>query len=499
MEEKTMAATATFLAADLGASNGRVLAADWDGERFHLEVVHRFPNEPVQALDHLHWDVLRLWREIKTGMMRFAAERGGAPTGVGIDTWGVDFALLDSSGHLLGNPVHYRDHRTDEVMDAVFEIIPREEIFAVTGLQYLQFNTLFQLYSMRHGGDPQLDYAARLLMMPDLLHYWMTGRQVAEYTIASTTQMLDARAKAWSPALLNKLNLPVDILPTIVEPGTVLGPLLPAVQAEIGFGEDVSVIAAGSHDTASAVAAIPGLDEKSVYISSGTWSLMGVEAPAPILDESVLANNFTNEGGVGGTIRLLTNISGLWMLQEARKEWMRAGREHSWEELSALGEQAEPFRSLVDPDHPSFLNPKSMIGAIQDYCRRTDQPIPESPGQVVRCCLESLALRYRSVFQVLETLTGHKLDVIRVVGGGSQNSLLNRFTADACQRPVVTGPIEATALGNVMVQAMATGHLASVAEGRAAIAASIRQQTFQPGPAGAWDEAYGTWKSKIKD
>lgn len=494
-----MAVTATFLAADLGASNGRVLAADWDGERFHLEVAHRFPNEPVQALDRLHWDILRLWREIKTGMARFAAERGETPDGVGIDTWGVDFALLDRSGHLLGNPVHYRDHRTDEIMDVVFELVPREEIFAVTGLQYLQFNTLFQLYAMRHQGDPQLDHAAHLLMMPDLLHYWMTGRQVAEYTIASTTQMLDARAKTWAPELLHKLNLPVDMLPPIVEPGTVLGPLLPAVRAEIGFGEGVSVIAAGSHDTASAVAAIPGLDKNSVYISSGTWSLMGVETPAPILDEAVLANNFTNEGGVGGTIRLLTNISGLWMLQEARKEWMRAGRDYSWEGLSALGEQAEPFRSLVDPDDPAFLNPESMIGAIQDYCRRSEQPIPESPGQVVRCCLESLALRYRSVFQVLETLTGHKLDVIRVVGGGSQNALLNQFTADACQRPVVTGPIEATALGNVMVQAMASGHLASVAEGRAAIAASIRQETFHPGPAGAWEEAYGRWKDKIED
>jgi len=492
-----MAAMATFLAADLGASNGRVLAAGWDGERFHLNVIHRFPNEPATVLDRQYWDVLRLWHEIKAGMARYAGEGNNAPVGVSIDTWGVDYGLLDSAGRLLGNPVHYRDHRTAGMIDELCTIVPRSEISAVTGLQFMELNTLFQLFSMRHNGDPQLDQAAHLLLMPDLFRYWMTGLRAAEYTIASTTQMLDARSQRWATDLLNKVNLPVDILPAIIKPGAVLGALLPSVNAELGFGADVAVIATASHDTASAVAAVPGLDERSVYISSGTWSLMGVEVADPIINETVLAHDFTNEGGVDGTIRFLKNIIGLWMLQEARKEWHRAGQAYSWDELAAHGEQAAPFRSLVDPDDPAFYNPPSMIDAIQNYCRESGQAVPESPGQVVRCCLESLALRYRTVFETLEMITGHRLDVIRVVGGGSQNNLLNQFTADACQRPVVTGPVEATALGNVMVQAMATGHLGGLAEGRAAIAASIAQRAFEPGPATSWDEAYGQFESLV--
>ncbi|GIV75916.1 MAG: carbohydrate kinase [Litorilinea sp.] len=486
-----MAATAKFLAVDLGASNGRVLLAEWDGRRFHLQELHRFANGPVQVRGRQYWNALGLWQEIQQGLARYAARFHEAPAGVGIDTWGVDFALLDAHGHLLGNPVHYRDARTNGIPEVAFATVPSDEIFQQTGIQFMQINTLFQLFSMRHHGDPLLDQAETLLMMPDLFHYWLTGERVAEYTIASTSQLLHAVERRWATGLAARLRLPTRILPPIVEPGTVLGSVVPDVLAETGLQGPVPVIAPGSHDTASAVAAIPGLDERSVYISSGTWSLMGVEIPEPIITPTARALNFTNEGGVAGTIRLLKNIAGLWLLQECRRQWQREGREYSWEELLALAEQAPPFRSLVDPDAPDFLNPDNMVEAIRRYCRRSGQPVPEDVGSVVRCCLESLALRYRWVLDALEQLTGRRLEVVRIVGGGSQNRLLSQFAADACQRPVVTGPVEATALGNVMVQAIAAGHLANVAEGRSAIAASVAQERFEPGPVAGWEEAFG--------
>ena len=485
-----MAATTNFLAVDLGASNGRVLLARWDGERFHLQVLHRFANGPTEVHGRLFWDALRLWTEIQTGMARYAAEYDDPPAGIGVDTWGVDFALLDNAGRLLGNPVHYRDARTNGMPDVVFGAVPSETIFDITGIQFMQFNTIFQLYSMRHSGDPLLDYADTLLMMPDLFHYWLTGRKAVEYTIASTSQLFDGRDRRWATGLMARLDLPTRILPEVVPPGTVLGNVLPDVLEATGLRGDVPVIAPGSHDTASAVAAAPGLDARSLYISSGTWSLMGVEIEEPIIGERTRELNFTNEGGVDNSIRLLKNIGGLWLLQESRRQWQREGADYSWDDLTEHAQQAEAFRSLANPDAPDFLNPSNMVEAIQGYCRSTGQPVPESVGQVVRCCLEGLALRYRWVLAALEELTGTRLETMRIVGGGSQNRMLSQLAADACQRPVVTGPVEATALGNVMVQAIAAGHLSSVAEGRAAIAASIEQETFEPGPADGWDEAY---------
>ncbi len=479
-----------FIAADLGASNGRVLQADWDGERFTLSELHRFENGPVAVRDRLYWNVLGLWRSIKEGLARFAAQNQAAPAAIGIDAWGVDFALLDRAGHLLGNPLHYRDARTNDVEAKLFGVVPAEKVFATTGIQFMQINTLIQLYSMRLASDPQLDAAATLLMMPDLFHYWLTGRKVVEYTIASTSQMLHAADRRWATGMLAQLHLPTQILPPIVAPGTHLGPLLPEVVDETGLAGAPAVIAAGTHDTASAVAAVPGLDERSVYISSGTWSLMGVETGQPIINDAVRRLNFTNEGGVDNTIRLLKNIGGLWLLQEARRQWARQGESYSWDDLSALAEAAAPFRSIIDPDAPDFLAPGNMVDAITDYCKRTGQPAPESVGEVVRCCLESLALRYRWVLAALEELVGHRLETIRIVGGGSRNRLLCQLAADACQRPVVTGPVEATALGNILVQAIATGHLSNLREGRAAIAASIEQEHFEPRPADGWDEAY---------
>ncbi|MCZ7571341.1 MAG: rhamnulokinase [Ardenticatenaceae bacterium] len=483
--------TTNYLAVDLGASSGRVVLGRWDGDRFALQELHRFPNGPVNILSHWYSDVLRLWSEIKAGLAHYAGQFDTPLAGIGVDTWGVDCALLDRAGHLLGNPYHYRDARTDGVMERAFERVPRHRIFEQTGLQFIQFNTLFQLYSTVLAAEPQLEMADTLLMLPDLFHYWLTGRKVSEYTIASTSQMLHARDRRWATELLADLGLPAHLLPPIVAPGTVFGDLRPEVMAEVGIRRAVPVIAPGSHDTASAVAAVPDLDADSAYISSGTWSLMGVETAEPIINERALALNFTNEGGVANTIRLLKNIAGLWLIQESQRQWQREGQTYSVDRLLALADRAEPFRSLVDPDAPDFLSPGDMPAAIRAYCRRTGQPQPESVGTVVRCCLESLALKYRRVLDDLETLIGRRIETIRIVGGGSLNRQLCQFTADACERAVVAGPVEATALGNIMLQAIATGHLPDVTSGRQAVAASVRRQHYEPSPSAAWQEAFG--------
>jgi rhamnulokinase len=482
--------TANFIAIDLGASNGRVLLGIWDGSRFQLQELHRFPNGPVTVSGRLHWDVLSLWQEIKTGLAKYATQSDAPLKGIGVDTWGVDFSLFDSAGQLLGNPVHYRDSRTDEIMPKLFSRVPAVEVFARTGIQFMQFNTVFQLYSMVINQDPQLNFADTLLMMPDLFHYWLTGRKAVEYTIASTSQMYNCHQKAWDLDLLEQLGIPAKILPAIVQPGTIFAPLRSELAAELGFKAIPNVIATGSHDTASAVAAVPDLDTESVYISSGTWSLMGVEIPEPVVNEEVRAFNITNEGGVGNTIRFLKNITGLWLLQECRNQWQREGNSFSWEELLAAARQAKPRVAFVDPDHAMFLCPPNMPEALRSFCKATRQPEPSGVGPMVRCCLESMALKYRYVLESMEKLTGRTFKTIRIVGGGSQNHLLSQLAADACHRIVVSGPVEATALGNLMVQAMATGHLENLASGRKAIAASSAPQRFQPSGDASWEEAY---------
>jgi rhamnulokinase len=482
--------TTNFLAIDLGASSGRVMLGRWDGTRFNLTELQRFPNGPVQVMGHLHWDVLRLWQEIKAGISAYAAHYKEPLSGIGVDSWAVDFALLDDAGRLLGNPYNYRDRRTEGMPEHVDRSVSPQHLFAQTGIQRLPINTLYQLASMRQSGDPQLDAASTLLMIPDLFHYWLTGRKVAEYTSATSTQFYDANTQGWATDLLETLEIPTRILPHVVPPGTLLGDMLPDVRDEVGFYGSVPVIASASHDTASAIAAIPGLDDRSMYISSGTWSLVGVEVAQPILSERARELNFTNEGGVAGTIRFLKNVGGLWLLQECRRHWQREGHDYSWPDLVALAAEASPLRCVVDPDAPDFLNPAEMRVALQAYCRRTNQPEPESVGELVRCCLESLALKYRWVMSALEELLGRKLETIRVVGGGSQNEVLCRLTADACGRVVIAGPVEATALGNILVQAIARGHLPDVAAGRRAIAASVEQTTYQPAPSSDWNEAF---------
>jgi rhamnulokinase len=484
-----MSETTNFLAIDLGASSGRVMAGRWNGQRFALHELHRFPNGPVAVHGHLHWDVLRLWHEITTGIAQYAAQNPAPLAGIGIDTWAVDFGLLDRAGQLLGNPYHYRDRRTDGMLQQVDQRASPERVYTQTGIQRLPINTLYQLVSMRQHGDPQLDVAKTLLLIPDLFHYWLTGRIVAEYTNATTTQFFDARARRWATDLLEELNLPAQILPEVVAPGTVLGEVLPDLRDALGLRQSVPVIATATHDTASAVAAVPGLDQRSAYISSGTWSLVGVELDQPILSDRARQLNFTNEGGVAGTIRFLKNVGGLWLLQECQRQWQREGQNFTWSQLVAQAEAAPPLRSLVDPDAPDFLNPDDMPSAIRAYCLRASQSEPESVGALVRCCLESLALKYRWVVDALEQLTSRKLDTIRIVGGGSQNTLLCQLTADACQRRVVAGPVEATALGNILVQAIALGTLPDIAAGRTAVAASFPQNVYAPQNSGDWDAA----------
>jgi rhamnulokinase len=489
---------ANFLAVDLGASSGRVLLGVWNGETFTLQELHRFSNEPVSVLGHVHWDALRLWHEIKTGIVAYAKVSNEPLAGISVDTWGVDYGLLDKAGNLLGNPYHYRDHRNDGMMEKAFTKVSQVDVYTQTGIQFMQINTLYQLYGMVERKDPMLEQAETFLMMPDLFNYWLTGQKTVEYSNASTTHMLEANKRTWAKDMLTTLGIPTRILPDIIAPGTVIGHVRPDVMQDIGLNAPALVVATGSHDTANAVAAIPGLDEASVYISSGTWSLMGVEIAEPIINDNALRFNFTNEGGVFGKIRFLKNIAGLWLLQESRRQWQREGKDYAWEDLLKMAEEAVPFKCVIDPDATDFLSHGNMPGFIRTYCKRTQQHVPETHSEIARCCLESLALRYRWVLEALEHLTNRKLSTIRIVGGGSQNKLLNQFTADACNREVVTGPVEATALGNIMMQAVATGHIKDLTAGRKAIAASVKQETFTPRHSAQWDKTFETFKSLLE-
>lgn len=483
-----------FLAVDLGAESGRVVAGHFDGERIALEEVHRFPNGPVDVLGHLHWDVLRLWSDIKVGLAKAAQRYGDRIAGIGLDTWGVDFGLLDANDELLGNPYHYRDSRTDGMMERAFEKVSREAVFDATGIQFLQLNTLIQLVAMVEAHSPQLEMAHTLLMMPDLLNFWLTGRKANEFSDATTSQCYDPRAGTWAYGMLERLHIPTRIFrdgdkDRIVPPGTVLGPLLPSVREETGLGA-VPVIAPATHDTGSAVAAVPMDPENAIYLSSGTWSLMGVESKVPIINEAMLTYNLTNEGGVNGTFRLLKNIMGLWLVQECRREWQRAGEDHDYGEMVEMAASAPAFGPLIYPGDDRFLAPGDMTPRIRAFCRETGQAVPETKGAVLRCALESLTLEYRWVAEKLDALTGKRLGTIHIIGGGAKNELLDQFAADATGRTVVSGPVEATALGNVLVQAIALGHIDSIAAGREVIARSFELKTFAPRDTAAWDVAY---------
>jgi rhamnulokinase len=491
-----IATMSTYLAVDLGAESGRGFLGRFDGRQLALEEVHRFPNGPVQMLDTLYWDLPRLWEEVKTALGKGAALDGGLD-GVGVDTWGVDFALIGRGETLLGNPVHYRDARTNGMVEIALKRIKRERIYEITGLQFLPFNTVYQLLALSQAQSPLLDIAETLLMMPDLFGWLLTGRRAGERTDASTTQLLDPRSGTWSDELCQKLGLPNAILPALIEPGTELGPLRPSVAEEVGLSHSVTVIAPATHDTASAVAAVPVISSTRsssiqpdwCYLSSGTWSLLGVEVPRPVINAETMKYNFTNEGGVAGTTRLLKNIMGLWLIQECRRTWARTGREISYEEMIARAQVAPAFTTLVDPDDASFLAHGDMPARLVAYCIRTKQIPPNDEGTMVRCCLESLALKYRWTIERLESILGTTITTIHVVGGGTKNSLLCQFTADACRRPVYAGPVEATAIGNILMQALGRRQLGSIIELRSVVARSFPVTVYEPRDTTIWDDA----------
>ncbi|UCG16323.1 MAG: rhamnulokinase [Phycisphaerales bacterium] len=492
-----MAATSNYLAFDLGASSGRAVLGMFDGDRLTLEEIHRFANGPVTIRDHLHWDAPRLFAEIKSALAK-CARRRRALDGIGIDTWGVDYALLSPAGQMLDLPFHYRDSRTRGMMAEAFHLVPREEIYERTGIQFMEFNTLYQLLSVATTDRATLDAAGTLLFMPDLFNYWLTGVKQSEYSIATTSQLYDALRGGWATHLMAKLNLPAEIMPHVVPPASPVGDLLPEIADGAGLAP-APVVAPACHDTGSAVAAVPAHGQGWAYISSGTWSLVGVEVPEPICDTEALTGNFTNEGGVAGTVRFLKNVAGLWLVQECKRTWEARGESVSYEKLTEMADAAPSRVSFVDPDDPRFAEPGDMPRRIRDCCAAGGQPVPESTGQIVRCALESLALKYRTTLHSLERITGWPVEVVHVVGGGANNRLLCRLTADITGKPVVAGPAEATAAGNVMVQALARGRVSSLDQVRRVIAASTPLQQYDPDPAAGWDDAIGRFEALLAD
>jgi rhamnulokinase len=468
-----------FLAIDLGAESGRAIVGIIKNDKIYLEEVHRFPNKQINILGHLHWDVLALFDEIKTGI-RLAVKQGhGDIESIGIDTWGVDFGFVGKNNELLGFPYCYRDSRTNDMMDKVFKIIPREDIYSTSGIQFWQFNSIFQLAKYVDENSSILKMADKLLFMPDIFNFLITGIKKSEYTIASTSQLLNAYSKSWDTNLIEKLKLPFNIFPDIVQPGTVIGKLLPEIAKETGIGE-IEVIAPGCHDTASAVAAIPISSSNSAFISSGTWSIIGIENDEPIINDTTFKNNFTNEGGVGNKIRFTSNMMGMWLLQQIKKSWQKRNENISYEEMAQLAISAKPFKCIIDPDDKSLYNPQDMQEAIVEYCTKHNLQVPENKAEFIRCILESLALKYKSMIENINNMTNKKIEKLHIVGGGSQNEFLNQLTADACNIPVIAGPVEATALGNILVQAVSKGKVKSLDSARKLVADSFSVRTFYP-------------------
>ena len=485
---------ARYLAVDIGAESGRVIVGTLAEGRVALEEVHRFANVPVRTPDGLHWDLLRLYKEVLTGLAAVAAQHGQDLAGIGVDAWGVDFGLLDAGGRLLGNPYHYRDARTDGVRERVAGVVPATEQYARTGIAQLPINTLYQLAAQAGTGDRSLEHADALLMIPDLLHYWLTGVRAAEYTEATTSGALGIEG-TWATDLLARLDIPTRMLLPPVQPGTVLGPLHPTARAECGLGA-VPVILPAGHDTASAVVAMPvvprradaGSQATHAYISSGTWSLLGIEIDTPFLGDGARQAGFTNEGGLDGTRRFQKNIMGLWLIQECRRAWARDGDDWSYEEMTTQAAAIASPGLVIDANDPAFLHPPDMPVAIAAHLARTGQDAIGDPVAMVRVILEGLALAYRVAIEDLEGLTGRTIDTIHVLGGGARNGLLCQLAADACRLPVLAGPVEATALGNILVQAIGSGELRDLREARAVARASAQITHFKPRSGGEWDE-----------
>ena len=482
-----------FVAFDLGAESGRAMLGALGGGRLELQEVHRFANRPVQVPSGLHWDVLRLWEELKDGLVRAKAQWGGELAGIGLDTWGVDFCLLDRQGELLGLPYHYRDRRTEGIIEELRRQVSEWELYVQTGLPYSFVNTLCQLAAMRRAGSPALDVAQDLLMISGLFTFWLCGERAIEATIAGTTQCFDLTTNDWCRALLGKLHLPSGPLRQVVPTATVLGTLQPSVAEEVGVGK-VPVIFPACHDSAAAAAVVPTQEEHATFISSGTWSVVGTELRQPLLTPEAMAAQFFNEVGACGRIIFVQNSMGLWPIQECRREWLRQGHDWSYADLTAMAAQARPFAAIVNPDDPVFFPPGDMTARVAEYCRRTHQEAPSTPGSLVRALLEGLALRYRQGIEDLERLTRWPTRTIHILGGGSRNALLCQLTADATGRPVLAGPSEATATATVLLQALARGKLSSLAEVREVSARSCELLRYDPRPSPAWDEAYASFR-----
>ena len=483
-----------YFAVDLGATSGRTVIGTFTDGRLHMEELTRFDNNLIEQGGHFYWDIYALYSEIIRGL-RLAAQRGLAVTSIGIDTWGVDFVMIGDDGAILRNPRAYRDPVTFDAMDDYLKhVIPRREVYDVTGIQLMNFNSIFQLFAMRREDNTALRHAHKILFLPDALSWMLTGNEVCEYTIASTSQLLDPRTGQLDERLLASLGLSRSRFGRMVSPGTLIGVLTDEVQRMTGLGP-VPVIAVAGHDTGSAVAAVPARDERFAYLSSGTWSLMGIETRDAIINDESYERNFTNEGGVEGTTRFLKNICGMWLYERCRKEWTDAPRSHA--ELQAEAMEQPPFRSLIDPDDELFANPSSMVKAIQQYCRETGQYVPEGYAQICRCIFDSLALRYRQVFGWLREFAPFSIDVLHIIGGGSLNNYLNQFTANSCGVEVLAGPQEGTAIGNIMMQAKAAGDVSDIWEMRRIIADSIELRRFEPKDQSVWDEAYAKYLTII--
>jgi len=479
------------LAVDLGASGGRVVSGTFDGRLLELEEIHRFENAPVMMAGQLVWDLVRLWQEVVTGLRIAGARHGASVSSIGVDTWGVDFSFLGGDEALLANPVCYRDARTQGMLAAASAIVPRDEIFAATGLQFMEINSLYQFFALVQANSSVLGASERMLMIPDIFHWLLTGQQSNERTNASTTQCFDPQTGDWAFGLLERLGIPGRVFGPIADPGTDLGGLRPEVAAETGLAK-AHVVLPGTHDTASAVAAVPATSPPSArpdwcYISLGTWALVGAELDRPLVTPECLAHNFTNEAGVSGTTRLLKNICGLWLVQQCRAGWQRAGKDWTWDQLTRLAAEAPPLVTLIDPNHPSLVAPSDMPEAIRQLARESGEPVPETTGAVVRTALESVAAACRRTVGELDELLGRKLATIHVVGGGVQNALLCQMIADACGREVVAGPVEATAIGNLLVQLTASGNAVDLRAIRDVVRNSFDLARYQPQETAAWD------------
>jgi len=489
-----MAEVKKYIAVDLGAESGRVMLGSVSTDKLVIEEIHRFSNGPVEENGSLRWDFDRLLSEVKAGISKAAQEAGTEVAGIGVDSWGVDFGLLGADGKLIEKPYHYRDSRTNGMMGKAFELMGKRAIYDSTGIQFMQLNSIYQLLAMRLADPDVLAKTKKLIFIGDLFSYYLCGKAFGEYTLASTSQLMDMRTGKWSQDIFDKLSLPVEIMPDIVMPGTIVGQLTKPVGDELGYGQ-IPVIATGSHDTASAVVAVPGGEGTWAYLSSGTWSLMGVEVPEAIVNDKTFKFEFTNEGGVDNTIRLLKNIMGLWLVQECKRQWEREGVELSYPELTDMAQKAEPFANRIEVDYSGFLAPGDMPKRINSCLVETGQKIIEDKGQMVRTILEGLSFKYRLVLERIEEVIGKKVDCLHIVGGGMQNELLNQFAANATGKEVVAGPAEATAIGNVLMQAKATGQINTLSEARQIVRNSFELKEYLPQDAPLWDEQYKTHHS----